>query len=87
MAKLFPEIPEAMRNTLEIRDKCDLNFKFGNNLLPDFKVPEGYDTDSFLVKLVDDGIKKKYPVVTKEIQDRVDFELNTIRNMHFAGYF
>ena len=87
MAKLFPEIPEAMRNTLEIRDKCDLTFKFGNNLLPDFKVPEGYDTESYLLKLVNDGIKKKYPVVTKEIQDRVDFELNTIRNMHFAGYF
>ncbi|HRG47482.1 MAG TPA: DNA polymerase III subunit alpha [Leptospiraceae bacterium] len=87
MAKLFPEIPEAMRNTLEIRDKCDLTFKFGNNLLPDFKVPEGYDTESYLLKLVNDGIKKKYPIVTKEIQDRVDFELNTIRNMHFAGYF
>lgn len=58
MAKLFPEIPEAMRNTLEIRDKCDLTFKFGNNLLPDFKVPEGYDTESYLLKLVNDGIKK-----------------------------
>jgi DNA polymerase III subunit alpha len=87
MAKLFPELPEAFHNTIEISNKCDLKLKFGTPLLPDFAVPEGFDNESFLVHLVEEGIVKKYGTVTKEIRERVDFEMNTIRTMHFAGYF
>ncbi|MCB1191589.1 MAG: DNA polymerase III subunit alpha [Leptospiraceae bacterium] len=87
MWKLFPEIPQAFHNTLEVRDKCDFNFTFGNHLLPEFVVPEGYDSDSWLAKLVEDGIKQKYPEITKEVRDRVNFELDTIHKMNFSGYF
>lgn len=87
MAKLFPELPDAYLRTLEVRDKCNLELKFGINYLPDFPVPEGYDTESFLQKLVEEGIKEKYREITPEVRNRVDFEMNTIRNMHFAGYF
>lgn len=87
MAKIFPEIPEAFQNTLNIRDKCNLKINFGNHLLPEFKVPEGYDSDSYLSKLVEEGIKIKYKTITEEIRKRVDFEMNTIKNMRFSGYF
>lgn len=87
MWNLFPELPNAFYNTLEVRDKCDFNFTFGNNLLPDFEVPEGFNSDSWLEKLVEDGIQKKYPQITKEVRDRVSFELETIRSMNFSGYF
>jgi DNA polymerase-3 subunit alpha len=87
MIKLFPDHKDAFYNTLVIRDKCSLDFKFGNPLLPDFDVPQGYDVDSYMEKLVWDGIKKRYPEITPEVKARTEFELETIRNMHFAGYF
>lgn len=87
MARLFPEIPEAFHNTLEVRDKVNLDFEFDNPLLPDFDVPEGYNAESYLEMLVEEGIRKRYPSITKEIRERVNFEMETIRSMHFAGYF
>ena len=87
MARLFPELPQAMKNTLEISDKVDIKFEFGNNLLPDFEVPQGYDSDTFLEKLVWDGLERRYPIITEEVKTRTEFELDTITNMKFAGYF
>ncbi len=87
MFELFPEERSAFYNTLEITNKCNLNFKFGNPLLPNFDVPEGYDVDSYMEKLVWDGIKVRYPEITPEIKERTEYELATIRKMHFAGYF
>ena len=87
MSLLFPEIPEAFRNTLAIRDKCNVSLQFGAHLLPEFKVPEGYDSDTYLAKLVEEGLQKKYKSITDEIRKRVDFEMHTIREMRFSGYF
>lgn len=87
MARVFPEIPEAFHNTLEISNKVNLKLQFGNYLLPEFEVPEGYDADSYLEKLIWEGIERKYPNLSSEIKERVIFELNTIKNMKFAGYF
>ncbi len=87
MFQLFPEHEQAFYNTNVIRDKCSLTFKFGNPLLPKFNVPEGYDVDSYLEKLVWDGIRSRYATITEEVKQRTEFELKTIRNMHFAGYF
>lgn len=87
MFGLFPDHTEAFYNTLAIRDKCSLNFTFGNPLLPPFEVPNGYDTDSYLEKLVWEGIQEKYGEITQVVKERTEFEMQTIRNMHFAGYF
>lgn len=87
MMRLFPDNPEAFYHTLEIRDKCDLNLSFGTPLLPEFPVPEGFDAQSYLEKITEQGLKKRYKVITPEIQTRYEFEMSTIRNMNFAGYF
>ncbi|MDX1957691.1 MAG: DNA polymerase III subunit alpha [Leptospiraceae bacterium] len=87
MAKLFPELPDAYLKTLEVRDKCNLTFKFGENKLPDFKVPDGFNEYTYLEKLVEEGLTKRYSVITEEIRNRVTFEMNTVRAMNFAGYF
>ncbi|WP_411823747.1 DNA polymerase III subunit alpha [Leptospira sp. 'Mane'] len=87
MLSIFPEHTQAFYNTLAIRDKCSLGFQFGNPLLPPFEVPPGYDTDTYLEKLVWDGLERKYKEITPAVKERADFELQTIRNMHFAGYF
>lgn len=87
MKALFPELPQAFYSTLEIRDKIDLKLKFGNYLLPEFVVPQGFDEYGFMEKLVWEGVQQRYSHVSPEIKERVEFELNTIKNMHFAGYF
>nr|AID56267.1 DNA polymerase III alpha subunit [Leptospira sp. GIMC2001] len=87
MKRLFPDNPEAFYKTLEVRDKCNLNLSFGTPLLPEFPVPPGYNAQTFLEKIVEDGLVRRYGSITPEIRTRCDFEMETIRNMNFAGYF
>ena len=89
MKVLYPEISEAFYNTLQIRDKVNLQLQFGNHLLPEFAIPadENQDPQIYLEKLVWKGIEKKYNFVTDKIKERIHFELKTIQVMGFAGYF
>ncbi|MFN3604751.1 MAG: DNA polymerase III subunit alpha [Leptonema sp. (in: bacteria)] len=87
MFKLFPEIPEAFYNTIKIRDSIELNFEFGNPLLPRFEVPEGYTINSYLRKLAEDGLKRRYNQITPLLKERFEFEYKVITEMDFAGYF
>lgn len=87
MNLLFGEYPQALTNTLAIAERCDLNFDFHNLNLPDYRVPPGYNLNSYLVKLCQEGIQRRYPVVTEEIKRRLDYELGVIKQMGFAGYF
>jgi DNA polymerase-3 subunit alpha len=85
---LFPEIREAFHNTQKIADMVDLNFKFGNPLLPKFDVPEGYDLNSYFRKLAEDGLKRRYgDPVPAHLVERFEFELGVIYSMDFPGYF
>ena len=59
MAELFADVPEAISNTLDIAEKCNLELETGILHLPNFDVPEGETPDSYLEKLVWEGIKKK----------------------------
>ncbi len=87
MWRLFPELPQAFHNTQVIADMIDLNFEFGNPLLPRFQVPEGETLDSYLHKLAYEGLQSRYPQITQEVQKRFDYEYNTIKKMDFSGYF
>ncbi|MCS7205258.1 MAG: DNA polymerase III subunit alpha [Leptospiraceae bacterium] len=87
MFQVFPEIPEAFYNTQKIKEMVDLSFEFGNPLLPKFDVPKGYTTNSYLRKLAEEGLKRRYKVITKEIQERFEFEYKVITEMDFASYF
>lgn len=88
MSKLFPEHMEAFHNTKLISDKVNLSFQFGNPLLPKFDVPQGYDSDSFMEKLVWDGLKERYAFpFSPDVEERAKFELGVITKMQFSGYF
>jgi DNA polymerase-3 subunit alpha len=87
MAALFPDVPEALTNTLEIAERCDLNLEFGNYHLPVFEVPEGFDAQSYLRHLCEKGLHERYDDVTPKIQDRLDYELDVIHRMGFDTYF
>lgn len=87
METLFSYIPEAIENTREVADKCNLEFEFGNNHLPEFTVPEGYTNGAYLKHLSEEGLQARYEEITIEIRERFDYELETIGSMGFTDYF
>ncbi|KUO49018.1 MAG: DNA polymerase III subunit alpha [Desulfitibacter sp. BRH_c19] len=87
MELLFAEVPEALTNTLEIAEKCNLEFIFEEFHLPDYSIPEGYDEATYLKKLCDQGLRERYSEVSQEIIDRLEYELSIINKMNFPGYF
>ena len=85
MQKIFDE--ESIANTLEIMDKCNYNFEYGHYLFPRYIPETGDDPKTFILKLIDEGVKRHYPVVTKELTDRIDYELGVIERMGFIEYY
>jgi DNA polymerase-3 subunit alpha len=87
MAALFPDVPEALTNTLRIAEMCEVKLEFGHYHLPPFEVPSGYDAQSYLRHLCEEGLQGRYAVITPEIQERLDYELDIIHRMGFDTYF
>ncbi len=90
MKKLFAEVPEAIRNTVSIAERCNLSLDLGNarTYLPRFPLPDGYETSSdYLRYLARKGMADRYPKVTPAIEERLEYELDVIDQMGFAGYF
>ncbi|MEO5564912.1 MAG: DNA polymerase III subunit alpha, partial [Chitinophagaceae bacterium] len=88
MTKVFHDLPEAIDNTNEIVGKIDiLNLK-KDILLPFFQVPKEFSSqDEYLEHLTWEGAKRRYNEITPEIDERIRFELFTVKTMGFAGYF
>ena len=88
MISLFADMPQAIDNTNEIIDKIELLDLKRDILLPNFPVPSEFLTqDQYLRHLTFEGIKRRYDEITPEIEERINFELQTIESMGFAGYF
>lgn len=77
----------CIKNTVEIAEKCHVMLELGKSPLPKYKVPAGYTIDTYLEYIVHIGLKKRYGDVSKEIQDRVKYELGVIQQMGFSAYF
>ena len=87
MRALFPYALQAIDNTHKIAQRCNVEIVFGEQKVPRFDVPEGYDAYSYLTKLCKEGIKERYNPVTKELEDRLEYELTTIKQMGYVDYF
>ena len=87
MEQLFPYAKEAIDNTGKIAERCNVEIEFGVQKLPKFEVPDGYTSESYLRELCQEGLKKRYNPVTKELQERMEFELSTIEKMGYVDYF
>lgn len=88
MNEVFADIPEALQNTNEILDKIEIYSIDHAPILPDFPLPDGFkDEDDYLRYLVYEGAKERWPDMDDEHRERIDFELETIKNMGFPGYF
>ncbi|MFZ4457278.1 MAG: DNA polymerase III subunit alpha [Bacteroidales bacterium] len=88
MNTIFADMPEVLANTVEIADKVEFYSINSDAVMPEFPLPEGFTNDGeFLKHLTYEGAKIRYPDLTDEIKERIDFELETILNMGFPGYF
>ena len=87
MAELFSYAPEAVANTKKISDRCHVEIEFGHYKLPVFEVPEGFTSYEYLEKLCRDGLKERYPDNYADHEERLTYELTTIRDMGFVDYF
>ena len=87
MALDFPGHEDALRRTLEIAERCNVTMELGRILLPEYPTPEGRDAFDYLVELCEKGLQKRYEAITSELQERLRFELKTIKEMGFADYF
>ena len=98
MDKLFSDLPESLDNTNEIVDKVDhLDLK-RDILLPNFPIPDEFKIHigegsaqlnqwEYLKHLTYTGAKERYKDISPEVEERINFELFTVRTMGFAGYF
>jgi DNA polymerase-3 subunit alpha len=100
MWKIFGEEPELLLNTLEIAEKCDLQFPKTIDQLPLYPVPEGYTIESFFEKTAWDGFEIRYQEIWQHLdtsgslrysiekyRERLSHEITTIKRMGFPGYF
>ena len=87
MRRLFPYAQEAIDNTQKIADRCNVEIEFGVTKLPEYQVPEGYDSWSYLNYLCEEGMKKRYPQDDGALKKRLDYELDVIHTMGYVDYF
>ncbi|MEZ4920210.1 MAG: DNA polymerase III subunit alpha [Saprospiraceae bacterium] len=88
MAELFKDVPEALDNTQLIVDKCEHLKLKQDILLPNFVIPKEFTSqDEYLRHLTYEGARERYREITPEVEERLNFELHTIKTMGFAGYF
>jgi DNA polymerase III subunit alpha len=87
MALDFPGHDDAMRRTLEIAERCNVELALGNILLPKFPLADGQDAFEYLLALCEKGLQKRYESITPELNERLSYELKTIKEMGFTDYF
>jgi len=94
MWELFGEVPDALTNTLEIAERCNVQIETTDTApperkykIPTFPAPAGKTEAEYLRELCEAGLKRRYPEITSEIRERLDYELGTIEQMGFPGYF
>ncbi|MBL0082704.1 MAG: DNA polymerase III subunit alpha [Saprospiraceae bacterium] len=86
--QLFGDVPHAIENTMEIASKVESLKLSRDVLLPAFPLPKEFlSQDDYLRHLTFEGARKKYGTITKEIEDRLNFELDTIGKSGYPGYF
>jgi len=98
MQALFADLPEALENSVEIAQRCNLELTFGKNYLPDFPVPDGLTMDAFFRQEARTGLEQRlaslfdttadnFAELRKPYDERLETELDVIISMGFPGYF
>jgi len=87
MREIFADCPEAVENTLFIADRCSVDLNFSSYRFPDFPVPQGETTDSYLAKLCREKAKEKYGELSERVREQIAYELDLIKKLGLSGYF
>ncbi len=89
MRRLFEDVPSACDNSLWIAERADVTIEFGQPKLPEFPLPEGFDTDTdYLRHLTYEGAKRRWGEnLPAHAVERLDYELGVIDSMGFSAYF
>lgn len=95
MARLFKEHPEAIENTVKIAERCRFDFEFDKLFLPAFYPPEGLDSKTYLKKLCEEGLERRFSAMRQaglaydetEYTERLAYELDTVIRMGYAEYY
>ena len=75
MRKLFPALPEAYDNTVKIAQRCQVEIRFGEYHLPEFKVPEGYTNWTYFSELCWEGFAQRYPDADEAVRAQLEYEM------------
>lgn len=87
MHDLFRAFPDALANTRRVADLCNVELPLDERHAPVYKVPGGKSADDYLRELVYERAARKYPELTPEIRERIDYELGVIADKGFSSYF
>ena len=88
MRHLFRDYPDACDNTLEIAERCNVEFDLSANYMPNFPTPEGENEESWFVKEVERGLHYRFPEgIPDAVRKQADYEVGIITQMGFPGYF
>jgi len=85
--KIFSDIPEAVANTSKIADMCNVELELGKWVFPDFKIENDIDPDTKLTELTYLGLKEHGMEKTKQVEERIEYELSIIKNKGYSKYF
>ena len=85
--KYFKDTPKALENTIRIADMCEVELELGSWVFPDLKVESGRSYDDELRELVYAGLEKRNVEKTKEVEDRIEYELKIIKDKGYSPYF
>jgi DNA polymerase-3 subunit alpha len=98
MAEAFSDVPEALRNTVEIAERCNLTFTFGQFQFPEYVPPTGEEITDYFDRTVRDGFEQRISQIKerragdaklseREYRERLEHEIAVIKRMGFSGYF
>ncbi len=95
MARLFPDHPEALENTVRIAERCTFDFEFGKLFLPAFYPPDGLTSKEYLYRLCEEGLERRFsamrasdePFDEDAYRRRMAYELDVVVRMGYAEYY
>ncbi len=87
MYEVFKTCPDAVRRSVEIAERCNVEIRLDQMLLPHYEVPEGDTADALLERLCLEGLKQRYGAAEAKYHERLQYELSVIRKMGFSTYF
>ncbi len=87
MAQAFPNDLDALDTTIEIADKCNFKLTYGHYMYPKYEPVTGQTPNDYFRDLIEEGLKRRYDVITQEIRDRAEYEIETISRLGYVEYY